>query len=248
MAGIGAVCFRSVIFITKVNNSLADLNEKELVMNKIKKVIFDMDGLIFDSERVFMGELAAAAKDYGYNITTESYVKSLGLTGDTLYKLQKEIYGDDYPHYEISRKARDRVDSIAIKGGLPVKSGIRELLEFLSENNIPCVIASSTHVRYVEKYLEASGLRQYFDKIIGGDMVSKSKPEPDIFLAAADDTAPEDCLVLEDSINGITAASRAGIPVVCIPDMVYPADDIKALTAAVVNTAYDVIGLIEKPA
>lgn len=214
----------------------------------IKKVIFDMDGLIFDSERVFMGELSIVAADYGYNITEENYVKSLGLTGDTLYRQQKDIYGDDYPHYEISRKARERVDNIANSCGLPVKSGIRELLGFLSENKIPCVVASSTHARYVEKYLEVSGLRKFFDKIIGGDMVSRSKPEPDIFLAAADTASPADCLVLEDSINGIIAASRAGIPVICIPDMVYPTEDIKALTEAVVNTAYDVIELIKKQA
>ena len=203
-----------------------------------------MDGLIFDSERVFMRELSAVAKSYGYEITESDYVRSLGLTGDTLYELQKEIHGNDYPHYEISHKARDRVDILAQTGGLPVKSGICELLEFLSEKKIPCAVASSTHARYVEKYLEASGLRKYFDKVIGGDMVSKSKPEPDIFLAAAGDTAPENCLVLEDSINGIIAASRAGIPVICIPDMVYPTDDIKALTAAVVNTAAEVIELI----
>lgn len=232
MAGSGAVYIGSAVCFSKE------------LMVMIEKVIFDMDGLIFDSERVFMRELAAVAKDYGYNVTEENYVRSLGLTGDTLYKLKREIYGDDYPHYEISRKARDRVDNIALTGGLPIKSGIRELLEFLSENKIPCVVASSTHARYVEKYLEASGLRKYFDKIIGGDMVSKSKPEPDIFLAAVGDTVPKDCLVLEDSINGIIAASRAGIPVVCIPDMVYPPEDIKALTAAVFESAYDVIEFI----
>lgn len=215
-------------------------------MKKPEKIIFDMDGLIFDSERVFMGELAVVARDYGYEVTEENYVKSLGLAGDTLYNQQKSIYGEDYPHYEISRKARDRVDNIALSTGLPVKRGIRELLIFLSDNNIPCAVASSTHVRYVEKYLEAANIKKFFRTIIGGDMVPKSKPEPDIFLEAAGNTPPERCLVLEDNTNGIIAASRAGIPVICIPDMVYPTADIKALTEAVVDTAHEVINLIKE--
>lgn len=211
-----------------------------------EKVIFDMDGLIFDSERVFMRELTAVAEEYGYKVTEENYVRSLGLTGDTLYELQKSIYGSDYPHYEISRKARERVDAIALTTGLPVKPGIPELLEFLRKAGIPCAVASSTHARYVIKYLDAAGLRGYFETVIGGDMTAKSKPEPDIFLCAAKGTPPGRCLVLEDSTNGIIAASRAGMPVICIPDMTYPAEDIKKLTAAVIDTASDVINIIKE--
>ncbi len=215
-------------------------------MNCVKRVIFDMDGLIFDSERVFMNELRDVAGGYGYNITEENYVKTLGLTGDALYTLNKSVYGSGYPHYELSRMARERVDKIALSSGLPVKPGIDPLLSFLYNENIPCSVASSTHLRYVEKYLAAANLRQYFDTVIGGDMVSKSKPEPDIFLAAAKNTPRGECIVLEDSENGIIAAARAGIPVICIPDMVFPSADIKALTAAVMTTADEVIEYIAK--
>lgn len=204
-----------------------------------------MDGLIFDSERVFMRELGKVIKPYGYTMSREAYIQTLGLTGDALKNKVLSIYGADYPHSEMSRRARERVDAIALSGGLPIKSGIRRLLEHLRDNNIPCAVASSTHKRYVERYLKAAGLSEFFDTVTGGDEVSRSKPEPDIFLAALGSTPPHDALVLEDSENGIIAASRAGIPVVCIPDMVYPADEIKALTAAIVNTADDVIGLIK---
>lgn len=211
----------------------------------IKKVIFDMDGLIFDSERVFMRELTEVARGYGYSVTEENYVQSLGLTGDALYRLNMRIYGEDYPHYEISKKTRERVDALAVSGKLPVKNGIRELLSFLMENKLPCAVASSTHKRYVEKYLDAAGLRGYFGTVIGGDMALKSKPDPEIFLIAAGNNPPSECLVLEDSENGIKAASRAGMQVVCIPDMVYPSETVERLTAAVCETADEVIDYIK---
>lgn len=207
----------------------------------LKKIIFDMDGLIFDSERIFMRELGIVMKPYGYEMKRENYVKTLGLTGDALLNRVREIYGEDYPHYEISRKARERVDKIAVTKGLPVKAGIRELLSFLKEQGVSCVVASSTHARYVEKYLDAAQLRGYFDAVIGGDMAERSKPEPDIFLMALGDTQPEAALVLEDSENGVIAASRAGIPVVCIPDMVQPRPEIAALTETIVGSAADIV-------
>ncbi len=206
----------------------------------IEKVIFDMDGLIFDSERLFMRELGEVMSEYGYTLTEENYIKMLGFTKDALYAMAKELYGVEYPHYEISAKSRSRVDKIAKTDGLPVKEGIRELLIYLNEKNIPCVVASSTHREYVELYLKTSGLFDYFCEIIGGDMTEKSKPEPDIFLLALGDTPPDKALVLEDSRNGILAAHRANIPVICIPDMAYPDDETKSLTYAVAESASDI--------
>lgn len=217
---------------------------KGTVKMTIKKVIFDMDGLIFDSERLFMRELGKVMAEYGYTLTEENYIKMLGLTKDALYGMAKEMYGSDYPHYEISAKARERVNNISVRDGMPVKDGIRELLICLKEKNIPCVVASSTHREYVELYLKTSNLSEYFCEIIGGDMAKRSKPEPDIFLTALGDTPAQNALVLEDSKNGIIAAHRANIPVICIPDMVYPNAETQALTYAVVNSAHDVINFI----
>ena len=210
------------------------------------KVIFDMDGLIFDSERVFMRALRAEAENFGYTITEEDYQQTLGLAGEALFKKTTELYGAEYPHCELSRLARARVDATALNEGLPIKSGIRELLMFLKYSGIPCAVASSTHTEYVERYLEASGLRRYFDTVIGGDMVRCSKPEPDIFLIAAGSTPAVNTLVLEDSENGIIAASRAGIPVICIPDMVYPSEEIQRLTVGIVRSASDITEIIRR--
>lgn len=212
----------------------------------LKKVIFDMDGLIFDSERIFMNEETEVMKDYGYILTEEKYVKTLGLTGETLLNQMRSMYGADYPFTEISQKSRARVNNIALSGGLPIKYGIIPLLDFLTQKNIPCCVASSTHRKYVEQYLSAAGLRKYFTAVIGGDSVSHSKPEPDIFLAALGDTNPADALVLEDSTNGIIAAHRANIPVICIPDMLVPNEETGKLTLSVVSSALDVINIIKE--
>ena len=204
-----------------------------------KRVIFDMDGLIFDTENLFMRELSIVMAERGYTLTRERYVKTLGLTGERLRKTMLEYYGSDYPHAEMSRKARGRVDVAALNGELTIKTGIPELLELLNKKGIPCAVASSTHTVYVEKYLTAANLRGYFDDVIGGEMAARSKPAPDIFLKALKGTEPRNALVLEDSENGIRAASAAGIPVICIPDMVYPSPECEAMTAAVVSSAFE---------
>lgn len=210
-----------------------------------EKVIFDMDGLIFDTENLFMRELGKVMAEGGYTLTRERYVKTLGLTGEILKNTMLEYYGSDYPHAEMSRKARASVDKAALNGELTVKPGIRDLLVHLKEKGIPCAVASSTHTVYVEKYLTAAGLRGYFDEVIGGEMAARSKPAPDIFLKALNGTKPVKALVLEDSENGIKAAHAAGIPVICIPDMVYPSPECEAMTVSVVNSAADVVNMLD---
>lgn len=202
-------------------------------------VIFDMDGLIFDSERLFMREMNNVMKNYGYSITEEQYVSLLGLCDGMLISKMKEMFGDDYPFKEISSKTREKTTLCAKNGELKIKDGIIELLKFFKEHNVPCTVASSTYAVHVKKYLEISGIDSYFKDITGGDSVKRSKPEPDIFLIACKKFGikPENALVLEDSENGITAAYRAGIPVVCIPDMKYPDEEHLKKTALCLKTA-----------
>lgn len=127
----------------------------------------------------------------------------------------------------------------------PVKPGIPELLAWFASNNIPCCVASSTKHDIVVEYLRLAKLDKYFAYVIGGNQVQRSKPNPDIFLAACQrtDIKPEHALVLEDSENGILAASNANIPVVCIPDLKVPSEEIAKKTAAIVPDATAVISL-----
>lgn len=209
--------------------------------------VFDMDGLIFDTERLFMNLKAGVMQEYGYTHREEDYIRSIGTAGKQLADLLTEIYGPDYPAEEISKKTRQLMAAEIENHGLKIKPGIEPLLKWLRKRGVPCCVASSTPREYVGQYLARSGLDEYFSFIVGGDEIKRSKPEPDIFLHACAHfhVAPGCALVLEDSENGILAAANAGIPVVCIPDLKMPAPEIAAKAAAVVNTAADVISLLK---
>ena len=157
--------------------------------------IFDMDGLIFDTERLFMEQLAVVMAERGYRLSREVYCKSLGLTGKSLEKLMLTEYGMDYPFAQLGRIAREHVDAIAATVGLELKPDIVTLLQWIRRQGLKAAVASSTRSDIVERYLEGAGIRKYFSVIVGGEMVERSKPEPDIFLKAAEKAhaAPADC-------------------------------------------------------
>lgn len=199
--------------------------------------IFDMDGLLFDTERLFMEQLALAMADEGYRLTREVYIRSLGLAGKKLEQMMLAEYGLDYPFQEMGRKTRKRVDLIADTVGLEMKPQIPELLAWLRSRGITCAVASSTNSDSVKKYLKKTGILSYFSVIVGGEMVERSKPEPDIFLLACEKCGlkPEQAVVLEDSENGVRAAAAAGIPVICVPDLKQPSPEVCQLASAVVG-------------
>lgn len=189
-----------------------------------KLFIFDMDGLMFDTERLFMNFLIETAARYQYTITPELYYSTIGCNGDFLKKQMLSALGSDYPFEEISRKTMDKIKTYALKNGLPEKEGLKSLLNYLDNKQIPCCVASSSDSLLVNTYLEKNQLQSYFSFVIGGDQVTKSKPAPEIFLKACEHfhIAPEHACVLEDSENGILASVSAGIPVICIPDLKLP--------------------------
>ena len=190
--------------------------------------IFDMDGLLLDSERLYFSFLKQCMAEEGYELTLPKYCRTLGIAGELLVNTMRDMFGPDYPFYEISRRAGERMDAYCAEQSIPVKDGILPLLEFLKERKVPCCVASSTSRRRVESQLKSAGLHHFFSFFMCGDMVERSKPEPEIFLRCAEhfDVPPERCVVLEDSENGILAAANGGIPVICIPDLEQPAPEI----------------------
>ena len=214
-----------------------DILEAVRSVKSKQAVIFDMDGLIFDTERVFMEQLAVAMKEHGYVLTREIYTETLGLGGKKLVDFMQSKFGYDYPFEECSRMAQERMAMISETIGLSVKPQIRELLQELKAGNIKCGVASSTKTELVEKYLKQAELNGFFDVVIGGDKVKVSKPEPDIFIYACErlNVSPMKALVLEDSENGIRAARAAGIPVICIPDLKEPSREVEKLVTAIVR-------------
>ena len=211
-------------------------------------VIFDMDGLIFDSERAHMEVLQEICLEHGLELTEEDYVKTLGLSRADTLQVMKGIFGPEVPYGEIAAEGRRRLNARAQKKSLPVKPGIKELLGHLGSMGIPACVASSSPRKTVEIYLDSSGLAPAFDFIMSGDDITHSKPDPEIFLQCCRHygTEPAHALVLEDSEYGILAAANAGIPVVCIPDMKQPAPEYASKAGCILPDAFALIRLLDQ--
>lgn len=214
----------------------------------MKLAIFDMDGLIFDTERLTKRKLIDKMKERGYELTEDVFMEMLGANAEKNKEILNREYGMDYPHQEIFDAVREAIMDDVRANGVPIKQGIPELLEYLKQKNIRCVVASSTKSVFVNEYLQISKLDKYFDAVIGGDMIQKSKPAPDIFLKACEvaDTKPDEAVVFEDSENGIRASVSAGIPVVCIFDMKRHGQEIQDMCMGCFDDAYEVIDYFTK--
>ena len=212
-----------------------------------KLAVFDMDGLLFDSERILLEENRKVMESYGYTQTFSDYSKTIGMAGDSYFETLYSIYGPDYPANEIAPLSAQNCVERMMREGVPVKEGIPELLEFFRDHGIPCCVATSTKRKSALPMLENAGVLPYFSYVVTSEEVERSKPEPDIFLLACErgDTSPEDSIVFEDSQNGVLAAFRAGIPVICIPDIKQPEPYYAEKATKVVRSALDVPALFD---
>ena len=206
-------------------------------MNKqVQAVIFDMDGVIFDSERLVIECWESVANKHNIPDIVEICMRVQGNNREETGRRFREKYGTDFP-YEAYKKEVSVLFRCLYGGGrLPLKSGVVEILKELERSHVPLAIASSTRTDIVKMELEEAHLPQYFDAVLGGDMAQQSKPEPDIFLAAAVTLGvnPENCYVLEDSFNGIRAAYRAGMHPIMVPDMQQPTEEMQKLAEIIV--------------
>ena len=209
----------------------------------MEAVIFDMDGVIFDSERIVYEGWKELSEKYGFKDLDIVYRKCIGVNITTCKQIYLDFYGEDFPY---DRYREERVADYQAKysgGRLPMKPGVEKILAYLKERGFLIAIASSTSVALVEQQIRDAGLIKYFDVIVGGDQVSKSKPAPDIFIKAAEllGIRPESAYVIEDSYNGIRAAKTAGMRPIMVPDMVEPDDEMREKAWRICSSLEDVI-------
>lgn len=191
-----------------------------------KAVVFDMDGVIFDSERAVMQCWKEVASRHNIPDIEKAILACTGTTMVRTREIMLNLYGADFPYDEYARESSAIFHSRYDGGRLPMKPGVKELLTFLKEHDKKIALASSTRQQVVTDELRDAGIIGYFDRIICGDMVSRSKPAPDIFLKACEElnVSPSDSYAIEDSYNGIRAAHAGGLHPIMVPDLL-PADE-----------------------
>ena len=189
-------------------------------------VVFDMDGVIFDSERAVMQCWKEVASRHNIPDIEKAIIACTGTTMVRTREIMLNLYGADFPYDEYARESSAIFHSRYDGGRLPMKPGVKELLTFLKERGKKIALASSTRQQVVTDELRDAGIIEYFDRIICGDMVSRSKPAPDIFLKACEElnVSPSDSYAIEDSYNGIRAAHAGGLHPIMVPDLL-PADE-----------------------
>lgn len=187
----------------------------------MKAVIFDMDGVLFDTERLGIDAWNYAGEKMNIENTEDMVFKALGANVKAVNKMLKEEYGKDFD-IELFRKYCDEyVDEFISKNKVPVKKGLYNILNYLKENNFKTAIASSSNKDTILRNLKSADITDFFDVIVSGDMIEKSKPAPDIYEKAASLLGffPAECYAVEDSRNGLLSAQGAGCKTIMVPDL-----------------------------
>ena len=209
---------------------------------KIKGVIFDMDGVILDSEKLYVRFWCEAGRFYGFPMEEKHALSIRSMARPLASEKLRGIFGSSFDYDAVRSKRVELMDKYVEENGIELKDGAEDLLVYLKENGYRIALATATPPDRAEKYLRAHDLYKYFDVTVSASMVSLGKPAPDIYLLAAEmlGLSAQSCLALEDSPNGIRSASSAGCVTVMVPDLDLPNDDILTLLHSVANGLCDV--------
>ena len=213
-------------------------------------VVFDMDGLLLDSETLAMDALVDAGRDLGHDVPMAFCRRMIGVPADGCRKLVRETYGADFPLERFFEQHEVRLRGYVDTGRLALKQGVLPLLDLLDRLALPRAIATSSSRYRAEHHLRLVGLDTRFDAIITRDDVSRGKPDPEPYLKAASmiGVAPHDCLALEDSHSVAMAAHAAGIRVIVVPDLLEPTQDVRAKALAIAQDLHAVRAWLENHA
>ena len=211
-------------------------------------VIFDMDGLMLDSEIIFKAAWQRAGAELGYSLSDALYGTLVGRSNKEVEVIFCQTYGDDFPVLRFRQLWGEFWHQQVQMTGVALKPGLLELLDFLEQHQIPKAVGTSSEWKEAELSLKVAGIFHRFETIVTVDQAGAGKPAPDIFLMALDrlGVAPQACLVFEDSNAGVKAAHTAGIPVVMVPDLQTPSAESKAIAARIFPSLHEAVALLQQ--
>ena len=215
----------------------------------MKTIIFDMDGLMFDTEKMWLEAFILAGKEIGYELTSELHNKIMGTNKESQTRILQEELGSDFPCEKFYYVHRNIMDEMIEKYGVSAKTGLIDLLNYLVDNNYTLAIASSNSEKVILNNLKLNEIdSNIFTVIVNGNMTTIGKPSPDIFLKTCEllRTNPKDVIVLEDSNNGIKAAYDAGCIPVLVPDINVITEDSKQMASVICKDLYEVLNMLKK--
>ncbi len=205
-----------------------------------KGAIFDMDGLLFDTERLYRESWQETAAQFGMTPDSQFPWAVAGTSGRQMQEVVQQYYPQVDAQAFIAQVIA-RVEGIVAQY-VPQKPGMREILEYMRKHQVRTVVASSSRKKTILHNLQKAGVESFFDAVVSGEQVENGKPAPDIFLAAAAEigVAPQDCYVLEDGINGARAGLAAGCTTVMVPERDVLPDDLRKNCAGIYRSLYEV--------
>lgn len=216
-------------------------------MWKIKGIIFDMDGVLVDTERISFKFWEKSFEKYGYKYSMDTHLSLIGRNNNSIRNILGETFGTEFPLDEICNYKSESMIKYLLEEGTPLKIGVFELLDYLRENNYKIAVATSTHKERAIQRLESVGIKEKFDDMVCGDEIEHYKPNPEIFLKAAEKLGlkPEECIVIEDSPAGVEAGYKGGMTVINVPDMKMPDEEMKKYSSLICNNLLDVKEYLE---